>query len=64
MDIGVGDLVEDVDGGNDMAGERVSGDEFGSDVEVLVEMRFEELSVDLFHEFEVSAFVEVRELVF
>lgn len=64
MDIGVGDLVEDVDGGGDMAGKRVSGDELGSDVEVLLEMGFEELSVDLFDELKVSAFVEVREFVF
>ncbi|KAJ1401561.1 hypothetical protein SESBI_28719 [Sesbania bispinosa] len=63
VDIGVRDLVEDVDGGGDAAGEGESGDEFGSNVEVMVEMGFEELSVDLLDEVEVGASMKVRELL-
>lgn len=63
VDIWVGDLVEDVDGGGDVAAEGESGDELGSNVEVLVKMSFEKLGMDLLDEVEVGAAVEVAELL-
>lgn len=64
VDVGVGDVVEDVDGGGEVAAEGEGGDEFGSDEEVLVEIGFEDLSVDLVHRVQIAALVKVAQLLF
>lgn len=63
MDIGLLNLIENVDGEGHLAAEREGGDELGGGVEVLVEISFENLGVDLLDVAEVCAFVEVRELL-
>lgn len=47
MDIGVLNLIENVDGKRHLATEREGGNELGRCVEVLVEIGFENLGVDL-----------------
>lgn len=64
VDVGVGDLVEDVDCGGEVAAEGEGGDEFGSDKEVVVEIGFENLRMDLVDMVEVGALLEVAELLF
>lgn len=63
MDIGLLNLIENVDGEGHLAAEREGGDELGGGVEVLVEISFENLGVDLLDVAEVCAFVKVRELL-
>lgn len=63
MDIGLLNLIENVDGEGHLAAEREGGDELGGGVGVLVEISFENLGVDLLDVAEVCAFVEVRELL-
>ncbi|KAF1888762.1 hypothetical protein Lal_00036804 [Lupinus albus] len=64
VNIGVGELVEDVDGGDEVAVEGEGGDEFRNNVRVVVEIGFENLSVDLVYVVKVSAFVKVTKLIF
>ncbi|TKY65133.1 hypothetical protein E2542_SST07989 [Spatholobus suberectus] len=63
VDVGVGDVAEDVDGGGEVAAGGEGGDEFGSDEGVVVEVGLEDLGVDLVDEVEVGALVEVAELL-
>lgn len=59
MDIGLLNLIENVDGEGHLAAEREGGDELGGSVEVLVEIGLENLGVDLLDVAEVCTFVEV-----
>lgn len=63
MDVRVFDLVEDVDGESHLAAEGEGGDELRSCAEVLVEICFEYLGVDLLDVAEVCASVEVGEFL-
>jgi len=64
VNVGVEELVEDVDGGSEVAADGEGSDEFGSDKEVTVEISFENLGKDLVDMVEVGALVEVAELLF
>jgi len=64
VDVGVGELVEDVDGSSEVAAEGEGDDEFGSDEEVTVEISFKNLGKDLVDMVEVGALVEVAKLLF
>lgn len=59
MDIWILNLIESVGGEGHLAAKRESRYEFGSNIEVEVEIGFEDLSVELLHLVEVCALVEI-----
>lgn len=64
VDVGVGNLVEDVDGGGEVAAGGEGGNEFGNNEGVLVEIGFENLGVDLVHRVQICTLVKIIELLF
>lgn len=63
MGVGMRDLAEDSDGGEDLAAEGVSRNELGSDKGVPVEVSLEDLSLDLPQVVVVGAPVELGDLL-
>lgn len=63
MNIGVRNLIKDINSRSYVRIEGISSDEFWSNVKVLVKRGFDELSVDLFNKVKVGAFVEIGEVI-
>lgn len=59
MDIGALNLIESVGGEGRLAAEGEGGDEPGNDIEIEVEIGFENLGVELLHLVEVCALMEI-----
>lgn len=63
MNIGVRNLIKDINSISYVRIEGISREEFWSNVKVLVKRGFDELSVDLFNKVKVGAFVEIGEVI-
>jgi hypothetical protein len=64
MHIGFLDLIENIDCKNHLVARGESSYKLGCYIEVLEEIGFENLGMDLLYLFEVGPLVEVRELLF